>query len=187
MAKLRGKNKAVFIDRDGTVIHERNYLSKLKDIKIFSGAVKGLKLLRESGFKTILVTNQSAIARGYLTEKKLRKIHARLQELLKRKGVAFDGIYYCRHLPGDGCLCRKPGTGMVKAAARRFKIDLKKSFTIGDHVNDFLLGKNMGGKAVFLLTGHGREEFGKIKKTGKRPDSIEPNFLKGVKWILGQE
>lgn len=189
MAGFRGKNKAVFIDRDGTVIRERNYLRKVKDIRLLSGAVEGMKALRAAGFKLVMVTNQSGIGRGYFTEKKLRQIHAALQRLLSAKGAPFDRMYYCRHVPDDRCACRKPKTGMVEKAARELRLDLKRSFSMGDHTNDFLLGQNMGGRGVFLLTGHGREEYReKIMKdrAGLRPDKIARNFMEGAKWIIKQ-
>lgn len=189
MEQLRGKNKAVFIDRDGTIIKERCYLSKIKDISFLSGAVKALHLLKSAGYKLILVTNQSGIARGYLTEKKLLRIHDYIQKYLKQKGVEFDAVYYCKHGPDDKCSCRKPRTGMVEQASKRYNIDLKRSFVIGDHLNDFLLGKNMGGRAVFVLTGHGKEEYAKLGagKFRQKPDKVAKNILMGVKWILKQK
>ncbi|MBN1621167.1 MAG: HAD family hydrolase [Endomicrobiales bacterium] len=189
MEKRTKKNIAVFLDRDGTIIRERHYLRKVKDIRILSGTVESLSLLRKAGYKLILVTNQSGIGRGYLTKKKLALIHTHLKKLLKKKGVYLDALYYCPHAPGDNCSCRKPKLGMVKLAQKRLNIDLKKSFTIGDHVNDFLLGQNMGGTGIFLLTGHGKEELEKINSSGGRlkPDRIEQNLLAAAKWILGQK
>lgn len=186
MGKLRAKNKAVFIDRDGTIIHERHYLSRIRDVKLFAGAVRGLASLRSAGFKLIMVTNQSGIGRGYLTEKKLLKIHKYIQDKLHKQSVAFDAIFYCKHIPDDNCRCRKPRTGMVDAAAKMFNLDLKNSYVIGDHVNDFLLAKNMGGKGVFVLTGHGKEELQKIteEKVKARPDKISKNFTDAVKWVI---
>jgi D,D-heptose 1,7-bisphosphate phosphatase len=189
LAGIRGKNKAVFIDRDGTVIRERNYLRKIKDIKLLAGVVEGMKALREHGFKLVMVSNQSGIGRGYFTESKLKQIHSALQRILKKKGAGFDGMYYCKHTPGDACSCRKPKTGMVEKAAKELRIAPKRSFSIGDHTNDFLLGQNMGGRGVFLLTGHGREEYAKkIKRDpGRlRPDKIAKNFREGANWIIRQ-
>jgi histidinol-phosphate phosphatase family protein len=189
LGKIRRKNKAVFIDRDGTIIREKNYLRRVKDLALLNGAVEGLRGLRSAGFKVIMVTNQSGIGRGYLTETKLAQIHAHLQKLLSMKKAAFDGVYYCRHLPEDGCACRKPRLGMVNEAAKKFNIDLKSSYSIGDHVNDLLLGQNMGGKGVFILTGHGKEEFRKIRREpGKyKPDHVAKNFREGAEWIIKNE
>jgi len=183
----QNKNKAaVFIDRDGTVIKERNYLSKIKDVELFAGTVKALKLLKSAGFKLILVSNQSGIGRGYFTEDKLKKIHSYLQKLLDKKGAGFDAMYYCPHVPDAGCSCRKPNLGLVKLAKKKFKLNLKKSYSIGDHKGDFLLGRNMGGKGVFVLTGHGKHEYEKFMKdkSALRPYRIEKNIYTAAKWIV---
>ena len=188
MAKQNKKSIAVFIDRDGTIIKERNYLKKIKDIELLPGVVEALKILNDTGYKTIVVTNQSGIGRGYVTEKKVIEINAYLVKLLKKKGVKIDALYYCPHAPDAGCSCRKPKLGMIKQAKAKFNIDLKKSYTIGDHTNDFLLGQNMGGTGIFILTGHGKEELIKIKNSkGKlKPDAVEQNLLKAVYWLLSR-
>lgn len=189
MGTKHKKSPAVFIDRDGTVIREKNYLSKIKDIKLLKGAVEALKMLKTAGYKLIFVTNQSGIARGFLTETKLRKIHLYLDKMLKKKGVSLDAIYYCPHHPTDSCTCRKPNTGLVRKAAKRFNLDLRRSFSIGDHTGDFLLGQNMGGKGIFILTGHGKKENEKISKTGGKlkPDHTAKNLLSAAKWILNRD
>ncbi|MCX5779131.1 MAG: HAD family hydrolase [Elusimicrobia bacterium] len=180
---MAGKNKAVFVDRDGTLIHERHYLSRVKDIRLFSCAVPALKKLRDAGFKIIMVTNQSGIGRGYLTEKKLLQIHVHLNKLLSAAGVPLDGVYYCPHHPDVACGCRKPKLGMVEQARKRFSIDLKRSFTIGDHAADVKLGQAMGGGAIFVLTGHGREEYPKLTAKGAKPDHVAKNILAAARYI----
>ncbi|MBN1823582.1 MAG: HAD family hydrolase [Endomicrobiales bacterium] len=185
MATGDRKNRAVFIDRDGTLIHEKNYLHKIKDVRFYTRAVEALKKLKALGYRIIVVTNQSGIGRGYFKESDLKKVHAFLARYFSRRGVRIDAIYYCPHAPDAGCSCRKPRLGLVKKAQKRFNLDLKKSYVIGDHNNDFLLGKNMGGKGIFILTGHGKEEIKKIKDT--RPDRIEKNLLSAAKWIGKQD
>jgi len=186
VGRKNSKRPAAFIDRDGTLIRERNYLSKIKDIKLIGGVVKALKLLRAAGFRIVMITNQSGIGRGYFTEKKLKSIHLALKKMLKKKGAALDAIYYCPHLPDHGCECRKPRTGLVKKAAKKLNIDLSASYSIGDHTGDFLLGQNMGGKGIFVLTGHGKREFKKIKASGGKlkPDFVAKNLPAASKWIL---
>ncbi|MCX5782106.1 MAG: HAD family hydrolase [Elusimicrobia bacterium] len=186
MGRKDKKNRAVFIDRDGTIIHEKNYLRKVNEIKLLSGAVEALKILKEKKFKLILVTNQSGIARGFLTTNKLKQIHKYLESMLLRKGVKLDAVYFCPHGPDSGCDCRKPNLGMVKRAQKKFNINLKKSFTVGDHANDYLLGKNMGGKGIFILTGHGKQELKKIKKDKIliKPEKIFKNFLYAAKYMV---
>ena len=186
MGRKGKKTPAVFIDRDGTLIHERHYLRTVKGLRLFAGAVKAMKLLKEAGFKLIMVTNQSGIGRGYLTEATLARIHAHLEKMLKKQGVSFDGVYYCPHHPDVKCSCRKPNLGMVRAAQRRFGLDLKRSYVIGDHVNDFLLAQNMKGTGIFVLTGHGKHEQEKIRKSKGvlRPDHIEKNILTAARLII---
>ncbi|MHB9155712.1 MAG: D-glycero-alpha-D-manno-heptose-1,7-bisphosphate 7-phosphatase [Endomicrobiales bacterium] len=186
MARAGAKSPAVFIDRDGTLIRERNYLSKIKDVALLSGAPEALRLLKQAGFKLVLVTNQSGIGRGYFSEEAMHRVHRHLQKLLAKKGARLDGIYYCPHGPETGCSCRKPALGMVKKARRELNLDLKNSFTVGDHRGDFLLGRNMGGKGIFVLTGHGRREIEKIRReeSGPAPDRVERNLCRAAKWIV---
>jgi len=170
MGRKGKKTPAVFIDRDGTLIHERHYLRTVKGLRLFAGAVKAMKLLKEAGF----------------TEATLARIHAHLEKMLKKQGVSFDGVYYCPHHPDVKCSCRKPNLGMVRAAQRRFGLDLKRSYVIGDHVNDFLLAQNMKGTGIFVLTGHGKHEQEKIRKSKGvlRPDHIEKNILTAARLII---
>ncbi|MGA2089983.1 MAG: HAD family hydrolase [Endomicrobiales bacterium] len=180
---MAGKNKAVFIDRDGTLIHERHYLRRIKDLRLFSDAVESLKKLKKAGFKIIVVTNQSGIGRGFLTEKKLLQIHARLEKMLSRAGVPLDAIYYCPHHPDTICDCRKPKLAMVEKARKRFDIDLKRSFTIGDTANDVKLGRAMGGTAIFVLTGHGSQQYPKLSAAGAQPDFVAKNLRSAARYI----
>ncbi len=188
MAGKNKKNRAAFIDRDGTIIHERNYLRRIRDVKLLSGTVEALKILKKTGFKLILVTNQSGIARGYLTVKKLKAIHKHLEKLLKKNGVKLDAVYFCPHGSDSDCKCRKPRLGMVRLAEKRFNIDLRNSFAVGDHTRDFLLGQNMGGKGYFILTGHGKEELKKIKQSRGQdsPDKIFKNILDAAKYAAAR-
>lgn len=187
MGKTNSKCPAVFLDRDGTLIREKNYLRRIKDVQLIGGVVPALKQLRKAGFKLIMVTNQSGIARGYFTEDKLLRIHDHFQRMLERRGVRLDGIYYCPHLPDDGCSCRKPRLGMIRQAAKEHHIDVRASYCIGDHPGDFLLGQNMGGKGIFVLTGHGAREQEKIAASDGKlaPDHTAKNMPAAARWILG--
>ena len=180
------KSPAVFLDRDGTLIQEKNYLRRIADLKFIKGAIEAVKLLRTKGFKIFVVTNQSGIARGYFSEKKLLQIHNSLEKKLSQKGAWIDGIYYCPHGPDDNCSCRKPKTAMVRRAQREHKINLKKSYVIGDHPADFMLAKNMGGKGVLVLSGHGKHGYKNTlsKNSVQKPDKITKNILSAAKWII---
>jgi D,D-heptose 1,7-bisphosphate phosphatase len=183
------KNRAVFLDRDGTIIKDCNYLNKIKDIKVFKGVVEGLQLLKKAGYKLIIVSNQSGIGRGYLTEKKLDNIHVHLKKILRKKNACLDAIYYCPHTPDDNCACRKPKLGLVKKAAKKFKISLNNSFVVGDKIADIELAKNMCGKSVLVLTGHGKKELKKITSCKKiiKPNVVCNNFMAAAKWIISHK
>lgn len=173
----KNKQKAVFIDRDGTLIEEVNFLSRLEDLRFFSYTTEAIKLLKESGFLIIVVTNQSGIGRRIFEESAMHAIHKKIQEDLPEK---LDGFYFCPHLPDKGCVCRKPNPGMIEAAGTEFSIDLENSWIIGDKATDVETGFNAGIKTALVLTGYGQKD---IEKLDKKPDLIVENLLEAVKLI----
>jgi len=176
-------NKAVFIDRDGTINVNVEYLDNPNNLKIYPGVAEGLKLLKENGFKIIVITNQSGIARGYFTKETLEKIHERMKSELLKKNASIDGIYYCPHHPDDNCECRKPQTGLFKKAFNDFNIDPSKSFIIGDRMLDIEAGYKMGLKTV--LVPEDKEKVEKeMKASNIKPDFVCKNFYLGVRCIL---
>lgn len=175
---------AVFLDRDGTINHDKHYLSDEKDLKIYSFVKKSILKLQKAGFKIVIVTNQSGISRGFFSEKKLKKIHNKLIDLLKEQSIKIDGIYYCPHGPDDICDCRKPKIGMAIKAADDLNIDLKKSYTVGDSTRDYLLGYNFGGKGILVLTGHGKKQSEKIKKEKQKPLAVVKNLYLATEVII---
>lgn len=176
-------NKAIFIDRDGTINVNFGYISNPSDFKAYPSVSKGIKLLRDNDFRIIVITNQSGIARGYFSEETLDKIHQRMENILAEQGAATDAIYYCPHHPNDKCNCRKPNTGLFEKAIEDFDIDVKNSFIIGDRMLDIEAGYKIGCKTVLIP-----EDKEKIKKEMSKsdidPDFICDDFLSGVKWIL---
>lgn len=178
--------KAVFFDRDGTIIEERGYLSNVGEIKILDGVVEGLRLLKENGFLLIVVSNQSGIARGYFDLETVHKVHARLNELLLMKGVMFDKIYFCPHYPGGiipkysvDCECRKPRIKMALDAGLEFNIALNKSYMVGDKCSDIEFGRSFGATAVVQVdTGYNNADLGAVQ-----PDFLAPNLFKAAEWI----
>lgn len=148
-------DRAVFIDRDGTLIVEKHYLSDPNDVELLPGTIEALKMLRSADFKLIVVTNQSAIARGIINEQRLEEIHIRFRELLAEHDVIVDDIYHCPHGPDDHCECRKPKTGMGETARQEHSIDLSKSFVIGDNLGDIGMGRNLGAQSILVRTGYG--------------------------------
>lgn len=159
-------NKAVFLDRDGTINKEVNYLHRPEDFVFIPGAVEAIKIFRRLGYKVIVITNQAGVARGYYKEGDVKALHQFLDNLLADEGTSIDAYYYCPHHP-DGileeyegeCSCRKPKTGMIIHATKDFDIDLSNSIIIGDKEIDVQTGKNSGiGKCVLVRSGHPTEE-----------------------------
>ncbi len=146
-------DKAVFIDRDGTVIVDRGYLREASGVALLPGAADALTLLAREGYLLVLITNQSGIGRGYFTAADLEAQHARLVQLLAPYGVAFAGIYVCPHAPGDGCECRKPEPGLILRAGNELQIDLAASFMVGDKESDVAAGRRAGCTAILLHAG----------------------------------
>jgi len=150
----------VMLDRDGTIIVERHYLCSPESVELLPNAVQGLRRLREMGLGLVVLTNQSAVGRGMLSEGGLRLVHGRMCELLEGQGVRLDGIYFCPHGPDEGCACRKPRTGMVEQAAAELGFDPKAGFLIGDKSCDLELGRRVGATTLLVRTGYGAEAEG---------------------------
>lgn len=158
------KRKAVFLDRDGTIVAHEPYLSSPDQLKLLPNATRGIRRFKEYGYLIIVVTNQSGIARGFFGEKHLMLIHKKLQSMLQNEGVEIDDIYYCPHHTEGvveqykiDCDCRKPKPGMLLDAARKHHIDLPHSLMIGDSETDMMAGKNAGCRCV-LIRNNGVDE-----------------------------
>ncbi|MCP4549082.1 MAG: HAD-IIIA family hydrolase [bacterium] len=159
---VSARKRAVFLDRDGTLIHECHYLSEPDRVELYPNSIEAIKLLQDAGFKTVLLTNQSGVARGMFPEEAITAVHRRLEELLARSGVALDGVYYCPHHPEGTiagyttiCDCRKPRPGLVLRAAADLELDLVGSWVIGDKKADLLLGRELGLRSMLVRTGYG--------------------------------
>ena len=149
------RRQFVVLDRDGTIIVERHYLSDPAQVVLLPGAASGLRRLRKMGLGLVVITNQSGIGRGYFDEERLDSIHQRMIELLEAEGAYLDGIYFCPHLPEDNCSCRKPRSGLLYSAAEEKGFDPRYCFVIGDNVCDIELGKRVGAMTFLVRTGHG--------------------------------
>lgn len=154
--------RAVFLDRDGTINIEKNYLHKIEDFEFISGAPEAIKKLKDAGFLVIVVSNQSGIARGYFDEQAVMMLHQHIQTLLKSYGTVIDAFYFCPHHPEEGlgdykvdCDCRKGNPGMLLQAAKEYDIDLQNSFMVGDKLADIEVGERVGCKSLLVLTGYG--------------------------------
>lgn len=180
----------IFLDRDGTVNEEVDYLSSPLDLHLIPGAAEAIREANESAFKVFIITNQSGIARGILTEDRLSEIHAALVSKLAEHHANIDAIYYCPHHPDFGeapyrasCDCRKPATGMIDRAAQRFGIDLGKSFVIGDRMIDVQTGNNSGATSILVLTGCGRQELELCRVHGVPVGHVAEDLLDAVHYV----
>ena len=180
-------NRAVFLDRDGTLIRDKGFICHFKDVEIFPFSLQSLKMMNEFGFRVIVITNQSAIARGICTEDQVMSIHREMTDFFKRSGAAIDAFYYSPYLE-DAPMPefrkrdenRKPAPGMILQAARDFKIDLKKSFMIGDSTRDIIAGKNAGCETVLVLTGNGKRALKELRDMNLEPDFVAENILEAI-------
>ncbi len=145
------RNRAIFLDRDGTIIYERNYLSRIAEIKLLPGTKKALTLLKSSGFLLIVLTNQSGIARGFFDKKFVKTTH----QIINRKlGGIIDDFFVCPHSPDAHCSCRKPKNGLLRAAAKRWRINLSSSWIVGDKLSDIMI-RNKDGMSSILIGKNG--------------------------------
>lgn len=155
MASLR--SAAVFLDRDGTLIEEDVLIARPEQLRLIPGADEAIRLLRAAGFRIVIVTNQSAVGRGWLSEASLARIHAALGELLAARGAPLDAIYSCTDLPDEAAEARapdgrrKPGAGMLLEAARDLELDLSRSWIIGDQIRDAVAGRRAGCRGALLV------------------------------------
>ena len=149
--------RCVVLDRDGTIIVEKNYLSAPDQVELLPGAAEGLKQMSAMGLGLVVVSNQSGIGRGYFTESRLQEVHQRMSDLLASHDVYLDAIYHCPHTPENGCACRKPRTGLLDRAANDCRFDPATCFVVGDKESDIKLGQGVGATTILVTTGYGKE------------------------------
>lgn len=182
---------AVFFDRDGTLIDDVGYLRTPDEVRLIPGAAEAIRMLNDRQILTCVISNQSGVARGLLTEADLVPIHDRLQRMLAAAGAHLDRIYYCPHHPTEGrppynieCTCRKPRTGMLQRAASELPIALEKSFVIGDKTLDIEVAKAAGTRSILVLTGYGRSSVDECRRAGIVPECIAPTVAEAVMFIV---
>lgn len=184
-------NKIVYLDRDGTINVEKNYLIDPKDFEFINGSDKAIKLLKDNGYKVVVVTNQAGVARGYYSEEDVIKLHEYINKLLSKIGTSIDKFYYCPHHPVAGigyykriCPCRKPGTQMLEKAAKTYDIDVDNSYMIGDNMADMAAGNSFGVKTILVGTGYGKS----VKERGAvKYDFYADNLLEAAEYIINTE
>lgn len=166
------KKRAVFLDRDGTINVERDYLFRVEDFEFIEGAPEAIRSLREAGYLVVVVTNQSGVARGYFGLDDVERLHRHLQRGLARFGTAVDAFYVCPHHPrfGEECDCRKGSPGMLLRAAEEHRIDLGSSFMVGDKAADIEAGQRAGCTSLLVLTGYGATEAAALEEVSSFAD-----------------
>jgi D-glycero-D-manno-heptose 1,7-bisphosphate phosphatase len=201
---------AVFLDRDGTINEEVGYMDRLEKLKLIPVAAEAIRLINSSGMKTVVVTNQSGVARGLFDESFVDTVHIRLKEMLRAEGAFLDGIYFCPHHPTEGrerylmaCDCRKPAPGLLLQAAADLNLDPTRCYMVGDTLKDIEAGSRAGAQGVLVRTGYGAESAAALmpgeepgrKLPGEkgapneasalfRPVHISEDILAAAQWIV---
>lgn len=183
------------MDRDGTISAEVGYINHPSRLQVFPYSATAVKLLNESGWLAVLITNQAGVARGYFREELVHTVHEQLQRELKSKGAQLDAIYYCAHHPSVGqppyrceCDCRKPKPGLIERAAEDLNIDLDGSWMVGDRYSDIELARNAGLSVAFVLSGYGQGEWEYQRGDWtEQPDLVTEDLLAAVKSILNKK
>jgi len=173
----------VFLDRDGTLILEKDYLHALAQVEFIPGSAAALARLNRAGAKAVLVSNQSGVGRGYFTADFVRQTHDYLQSELEKHGAHLDAFYFCPHLPEDDCPCRKPRTGMLEQAANELQMPLQ-GFMIGDRRSDIETGRRAGLRSILVRTGYGEQA---LQAGELDADMVVPDLRAAVEWILQRQ
>jgi D-glycero-D-manno-heptose 1,7-bisphosphate phosphatase len=181
----------VFLDRDGTLIDEVDFLRTPEEMRLIGGTTEAVRKLNDLGIITCIISNQSGVARGILTEHDLVLIHAKLEQELEEGGARVDRIYYCPHHPTEGsapynieCTCRKPGSGMLRRGEKEFGLNLAESFVVGDSLVDMQAGAGVGARTVLVLTGHGRAAVDGCRRESVTVEYIAPTITEAVEYIV---
>lgn len=184
LSRLGRRKIAVFLDRDGTINQDVGHMDALHKFSVIPGALEAIARLNRRGISTIIVTNQSGVARGIFDEEMIGEVHRHLKTLLAEAGGHLDGVYYCPHHPEIvPCTCRKPAMGMIERAIAEHQIDLCGSYIVGDKPLDMGLARG-GAKGVLVRTGHGEASLREMLASGKRPDHVADDLAAAVEWIL---
>lgn len=183
---MKPLNKVVFLDRDGTLNPDPGYISSIDLYKFYPDTLTSLSALAEEGYKFVVVTNQSGIARGLIQEDALEEINNYITEEFSQAGLPLLGIYHCPHHPDDGCSCRKPATGLFDDAAHQHNIDLTSALMIGDSVADIEAGKSIGMLTCLVRTGKGNDEETKLKLSGLQPDYVGDTLTDCTAYLIEQ-
>ncbi len=180
--------KIVFADRDGVINRDRSdYVKSWSEFDFLPGSLDALKLLTLNDYHVILITNQSVINRKMVTEEELLNIHAKMEDAVVAHGGRIKAIYYCPHVPEDGCSCRKPEPGLIERAKAEHNLDLSETCMIGDSLKDIQCARRAGcGKIVLVRTGHGGKTKELYKDADIEADHVADDFMAAVKWLIDE-
>jgi D-glycero-D-manno-heptose 1,7-bisphosphate phosphatase len=181
--------KVVFLDRDGTINRDSaDYIKRRSEFHFIPGSIEAIKSLTVNGFTSIVITNQSALARQLVSPEELESMHALMCRAVAAAGGRITDIFFCPHMPGEGCRCRKPAPGLIQQAQQKYDIELADSIMVGDHAKDIECGRNAGcGRTVLVKSGkdHGVEK--KLDQRPAAPDFVARNLFEAVKWIIATQ
>lgn len=184
-------NKAVFLDRDGTINVEKNYLYRIEDFEFLSGAVEGLRMLQNAEYKLVIITNQSGIGRGYYTEEEFRTLNNWMIKELRKQGVVIDAVYYCPHLPDAKieryrkvCECRKPALGLYERAIKELNIEVEQSFAIGDKIRDCYICEKTNCRGYLIGTNEKAEIIESVKRCEYKNIEYADNLFLAARMIV---
>lgn len=185
--RSRAPRPAAFLDRDGTLVIERGYLSDANDLELLPGVAAALRMLHSAGFALVLISNQSGVGRGLFPLSRVYEAMARLRRVLRAEGVELDAIYFCPHRPDAGCACRKPGIELLERASDDLGLALGRSFMVGDKLIDAETGRNAGAQGVLVRTGYGRDEERALEGAeGSKPDAVFDDLAAAALWMRGE-
>lgn len=182
----------VFFDRDGTINEQMGYINHISRFHLLPRVASAIRLLNDNNIPVVVVTNQSGLARGYFPKTLLDEVHDKMNQLLAAEGAHVDGIYICPHHPEAkeeqyriACDCRKPKTGLFKAAAKELGLDLSSSYVVGDRWSDLKAASMCHSKGILVLTGYGRGDFEYIGPSQEvKPHFVAEDLYESVQWIL---
>lgn len=183
--------KFVFIDRDGVINKdpggwtEHSYVTRWEDFHFIQGSKKAIKKLAQAGYGTIIISNQAGVAKGFFTKEELSKVNSRMLDEITHDGGRVEEVYYCLHRDEDNCDCRKPKTGLFERAAKKYGINLKETYFVGDGLVDTLAGKKIGARTVLVLSG--KTPIDDMNKWPSRPDLVFKDLLGFVNWLAEKE
>ena len=178
-------NRAIFLDRDGTINEDVGYFCSPDKLKFIPRAIEALRMLQDD-FLLFIVTNQSGIGKNIFSKEEFQQFNEYFMALLKNEGINIKCIYYCPHAKEEGCICHKPKPYFLRRAENEYDIDLKGSYVIGDHPHDIEMAHRVGAGSVYLLTGHGtkhKQELG----ASPSPDFIANDIYEAAVWIMKRQ